>query len=230
MADDYRICNKCYKLKRRDQFYVRRERVSGVLSMCAACCRIGHKERNCSERGALYQLLYSSRRHYSVMISRRRDIGKYTIDHDQLTSLYDDIQKGYCYWHPKRIMSLITHDSWHISIDRSDPTLSYIIDNVRLCCAEFNIRKTWSHHKIDTMIRLVDIPIEPRNWVAYLTGPPRSKTRRAKCVIPTHQRIPPPGRGCRTCTSISNRALADTPYGYLSKIVRAAVLRGLAKK
>jgi hypothetical protein len=87
----------------------------------------------------------------------RIEAGKHEIEINYLKNLWIK-QNGKCYY--SNIPMNYNKYEWKVSIERLNPKLGYIKDNVVLCCTEFNGSCQWSLDKIDEMLEILNKNIE----------------------------------------------------------------------
>lgn len=80
----------------------------------------------------------------------RKNAGIFDLTRQQLIDLYNK-QNGRCYY-SNIVMSTKPSSHWKCSLERLDNDKGYTIDNVVLCCHEFNGAIHWSKEKLKEMV------------------------------------------------------------------------------
>lgn len=90
----------------------------------------------------------------------RINAGVFNLKYDDIVNIWNK-QCGKC--HHSGIPMKYDKNEWRLSIDRIDNDKGYTVDNIVLCCLEFNTRKTWTDTKINEMIDILEMQIQLNN-------------------------------------------------------------------
>ncbi len=143
------------------------------------------------------------------------------------------------------MQNVIHGNIWKVSLERVDPELGYIKDNVVLCCLEFNSRVQWSLEKIERMKTILRSNlIVPEVSFALKDQGRRKPTKCEKTIrdnvihynctrcgnikpyIDFHKR---PNEGCKECQKQKHVDYASTPRGKLMERLSGAKKRTQAR-
>jgi hypothetical protein len=104
--------------------------------------------------GTLYGLLHACKSNAKQRLDKgRTDAGVFDLELDDLYNIWEE-QNGKCYH--SGIPMNYDRNEWRISVDRLNNNKGYTIDNIVLCCLEFNGREQWTISKIHEMLAILD--------------------------------------------------------------------------
>lgn len=183
--------------------------------------------------GALKLLYYNSINSAKTRKSRGHiEKGEHNITLEYLNELWK-IQEEKCYY--SNIPMNFDKHEWRVSIERTDPSKGYIIDNIALCCLEFNTRTQWSHPKIDEMLDILNKNIDKYEVDFNPHGKQKKKYGKvvkyennmykcSKCdkIKPISDFPSKISEGCKQCVSDYAKMIAQTPRGALQKLLTSS--------
>jgi len=86
--------------------------------------------------------------------SGRDEAGIYDISPDYVEKLWKD-QDEKCFY--SGIQMVTSQSDWKVSLERKNPSLGYIKNNIALCCSELNGNaKQWTQDKVINMLAILE--------------------------------------------------------------------------
>lgn len=233
---DGRICTSCKEEKIVELFYTTSLR-------CIECENISGIKYRSTLNGFLQGLLNGC---------RRRSNKKFKVCNVTKQNLLEQYnkQKGKCYYSNIE-MKYSHHIDWMMSIERLDESLGYDIDNVVLCCHEFNSGKNqWSLKKISDVDSLIVNKINIKvlkNEVQDAKLPVKGSNVKKKKIFKEDSEgnlkchlcelsfniklfVEDRNAGCKTCRNNKKEKYESTLRGFIMRLVGAARSRVNAKK
>lgn len=224
-------CVNCGELKYIDQFHRTKETISGRRGTCNVCCRASQRRTLTKQESFLKLLCRSAKKN-----SKRRG-HKFELEFKDIQTLWE-WQEGCCYY-SNIPMKTIAHSDWQCSLERLNTKQGYHLENVVLCCGEFNGQVNWTLEKISEFKNLCTMLHNKSNELDDLAteqvNPPRlpirEKTIDGKihwscnlCGIfkPENQYYKMRRVGCKSCTYEASKRLLRQPRGHLQKLIRSA--------
>jgi hypothetical protein len=141
-------CSDCGIEKDIKEYYKTRDT---NVNKCKSCCYLDTKEYVNTKHGFFVKLLKSSR---TSSKNRLNDASQHTITISDIYAKWNE-QNGLCYYSYIPMITMTNHD-WECSLERKDPQLGYVKNNIVLCCQEFQHRLQWNHTKIDELILVIN--------------------------------------------------------------------------
>ncbi len=128
-----KVCTQCHKEKQEDQFAKSKRGKGGLRSYCKECENKYMKNYyNQRPQGRFYRLQSNARKD-GVLIEMTKDDFVTWFNTQELKCLYCETKLEFVYGR---------HWQWNgLTLDRLDPTGSYSIGNIALCCRRCNIIK-----------------------------------------------------------------------------------------
>lgn len=128
----------------------------GNKKICSNC---NLQRRKNSQKGFLKGLLTNAKNNSK---NRKKECS-FSITYDDILSIYND-QNGLCFYSK---IPMVTHQNsdWQCSLERKNPSCGYVVDNVVLCCAEFNNKVQLSTLKFNSLLNLHFMPF--KEYVHY---------------------------------------------------------------
>lgn len=149
-SDVLKKCSQCAIKKSLNEFGFDKKTYDGHRAMCRPC----HSHRVSLVPITLEKCtssIFSAAKRNSNLKKRRKKA--FTLEGKHVVLDLYKKQDGLCYY-SKLPMSL--YGTWKMSLERIDSSRGYHIDNIVLCCLEFNTPTHWSHERIQFMINLID--------------------------------------------------------------------------
>lgn len=138
---EMRNCPTCHQLKLLIDYYEEHYQ-------CKLCDNYVTRAYANTFGGFLNQLFRTAKKNAIKRVSKgRQSAGKFEITVDDIHKLWKK-QNGLCYY-SKIPMVTQTCSNWQASLERLDNNNGYVIDNIVLCCLEFNHKTKWSQEKIN---------------------------------------------------------------------------------
>jgi hypothetical protein len=141
-----KICRICNIQKSITEFRKRTDSKDGYRSDCKEC----HSKTNLlyynTLNGSLNGLFNNAK-----FGSNRRDL-VFELTINDIENLWKN-QNGLCYY--SKIKMTTNKSNWQVSLERLNQNIGYIVNNVVLCCIEFNNQVQWNHLKIKEMVNLI---------------------------------------------------------------------------
>lgn len=122
---------------------------------CGTCRRKYADKYNSSQRGFFMNLLKSARGNASRRSEHRENAGIYDLTYEYVLEMWET-QGGLCFYSKIPMVTQPLSD-YQCSLERLDPELGYIKENVVLCCLEFNHSVQWSLDKMIELFAIKDI-------------------------------------------------------------------------
>lgn len=151
---DEKTCTKCNETLPVSQYCKHSGSKDGLKNWCRSCNSESNKARDATLEGALRKLMNNGREHIRVKnekgATKKKDTWiplQHTITIEFLLELWD-IQGGKCALSHIN-MSVSPRSNWHVSLERLDNSIGYVLGNVCLVCLEFNTAKQWRQEHID---------------------------------------------------------------------------------
>jgi hypothetical protein len=174
---DEKKCTRCKKEQASTEFSKHTGSKDNLHHWCRSCFTEINKARDATLDGALRKLMNNSREHIRVKNATGAEKQglkwidfEHTITIDDLHAIWTE-QDGRCKLSTMK-MSLQPHSNWHVSLERIDNRLGYIVGNICLICLEFNTAKQWNaeHIKYAASQCSDEDVVEPvdDNWKARL--------------------------------------------------------------
>lgn len=197
--------------------------------ICLACYRQKLKNSRNKQKGFLKGLLSHAK---SSSKHRKNDCP--SITYEDILQIYNN-QKGLCYYSK---IPMVTNQNcdWQCSLERKNPKNGYVIDNVVLCCAEFNNRFQWSLQKFNNLLNLYYMPI--KEYVIYdfelEINIPQKRLKIENKIIESIEYFScnicglfkskdnyykELKYGCKACVKIENKKRVSTPRGHMQSIL-----------
>lgn len=228
---DQKKCVACGKWKDIARFYKSKDTYSGRRGTCDECCKKVRRKSLDKCNGFLKNLLRSARKN-----SKKRG-HEYELEYDDILRLYD-WQDGYCYY-SEIFMNTQVNSDWQCSLERLNPQEGYHIENVVLCCAEFNGQAQWSVEKIEEFKTLSMMPFHEIRTLQELIpkekNSPRLPIRHEKidgldfysCNLcgelkPESAYNKLRRAGCKICLQIADVRRRRHPDAHMQKLIRSA--------
>lgn len=143
-------CTKCLLIKSVTDFYKNHTNRDDYDIYCKLCSRDKSFDFRSTLNGFLNKLIYSAKQRTKKKNDNNFEM---TITKEELLEIYTN-QDGLCYYSELR-MNHVSFIDYMMSIERINPNLGYIKDNIALCCAEFNMASQWTHEKIKEMLEIL---------------------------------------------------------------------------
>jgi len=150
---DTKQCTNCSKIQPIANFTKDKQKKDGLCSHCRTCTKEMRKRYVTTLKGYLGKLINSAKIHSKArLLKGREEAGIFALRIEEVQAQWTK-QNGLCFYSKIR-MSTIQCSDWQCSIVRLDTNKGYIIDNIVLCCCEFNHSKQWHTDKIIKAIEL----------------------------------------------------------------------------
>jgi hypothetical protein len=147
-------CTICKIIKSENKFQ------NGYYSQCIKCRSIYKRNLESRTKETFLQQLLHTAKHNSKHRSKTREIaGTFDITLQDLLDIYNS-QNGLCYY-SKVKLNLNFKSDWQCSIERLNPDIGYIKENVALIALEFNTASQMSAEKFTELIKLLNINHQP---------------------------------------------------------------------
>ena len=147
-----KICTKCNVEKLLEEFYKKKD-IQKPTSLCKICNNIKDDNYRKTLTGCLLGLLRGAKSHAKTRLANGRfDAGIFELTFDDIKNLWKNQDKK-CYY--SGIKMNYDKNEWKVSLERLDPKLGYIKNNIVLCCIEFNDKKQWRIEKVINMLHLL---------------------------------------------------------------------------
>lgn len=222
-------CPKCRLVKPCEEFCRNRSNKGGSSSQCKPCLYAKQHSVRQTVRGALMVLLNAARASAVHRRAKGRESSGYCfLTIEDLLALYDS-QDGYCHYFPSKKMSLVSGMTWHISLERLNPSGNYENGNVVLCCEEFNVTSQWKALKIAVMVCLLQSATQSFNSASFYSSiyDYQRKTTSTRCDRPEHTRKYKRG-ACVSCQQVTDSLRRSLPRGFI--LIMLAGMRNRSKK
>lgn len=153
---EYKFCYNCKISKHKTEFH---KRLNDVAQYCKECSNINALKYRNTLNGYFNTLYGNAKRHAKERFNKGKiEEGQFTITKQDLLNLFKK-QKELCYYSNIKMVT-ISNSNWQVSLERLDVNKGYTINNIVLCCLEFNGSYQWSHYKIEEMINLLNNKIK----------------------------------------------------------------------
>lgn len=187
----------------------------GYISMCIPCQAQYDIERRSTVRGALLQLLSNAKKNTTRRVKRgRHECDQEVMSIEEAEQMYND-QKGFCYYWPTKLVSLVPNSAFHVSLERVNAG-GYPRINCVLACLEFNSARQWSWPKIEEMMVISSTPhvFNFSKFISDVYYPPKHIPN-PKCVNPDHTKSDDSHRRCKQCRAAHQKRLMSIPKLFL---------------
>lgn len=147
-------CTICKIIKLENNFQ------TGYYSQCIKCRSIYKRNLESQTKETFLQRLLHNSKHNSKHRSKTREIaGIFYLTLQDLLDIYN-YQNGLCYYSKVQLNFKVKSD-WQCSIERLNPDIGYIKENVALIALEFNTASQMSSEKFSELIKLLNINQQP---------------------------------------------------------------------
>lgn len=199
-------------------------------TICCKCSINRSKQSINKLKGFLKRLVSNAK----TNSKNRKNDCSFSITYNDILQIYDK-QNGLCYY-SKIPMKTQQNCDWQCSIERKNPSTGYDIDNIVLCCAEFNGRIQWSKEKFSNLLSLYYMPI--KEYVHYKfeleVKSPQKRLKIDKKIIDGNEHFSCNicglykernnyfkefKYGCNTCHSVLERKRLSTPRGHMQSLL-----------
>lgn len=238
---DEKVCKLCKIKKPIGSFYKRKN--DKIRSWCIECENISSDNYKQTLNGVLRSLVYNAKNDSKKRLKTGRDeAGIFNIDFKDLEKLWNK-QDGLCYY--SHIKMNFNERDWRISLERLNPNLGYLNDNIVLCCREFNHRTQWSADKIIEMFNILDKNIHFQNVCFDLEKHPFKKRENLREIIIdnlihyycNHCNIIKPrddfnqkiSQGCKMCICIKDKESSYKPRNNLQLLIKSAKSHSISR-
>ena len=204
-------------------------------SMCRECDKERAAQYRKTLNGHLHALYNHAKRNAKDRQNKNReDAGKFEMEFTDLENMYKK-QKGLCFY--SGIKMNIDRNDYKMSLERLNPDLGYIKDNIAFTCSELNNISQWSLEKIQQMLFILqqNITDNPANFelnterkaqqkVIYSTvdGVEYAKCNNCEVNKTLDNFYEKTGRGCKECCKIIKKNFLNSPRGTLQQLLDGA--------
>ena len=230
-----RECYKCHVQKPLEEYTKRENGPDGLHFYCKSCVKIRSDTYLATLDGYITKLLYAAKHHAKTRKNRgREDAGVFDLNRNDVKALWES-QNGKCFY-SKIKMSIKQNTDWQCSLERIDPDKGYIVDNVALCCQEFNGAVQWSIEKINSIKDAIKIDYVLPEYDYYpATNHVKTKSKVEKKLVngieyikcnkcnifkPKEEHLPK--NGCKACKKLYDDALKETPRRHILSLLNSA--------
>lgn len=222
-------CSKCKIDKPIEDFYRRTDKHDGYQDHCKICDDEKKRAYKSTLNGRLRGLLQHAK---ASAKKRTNEASEFNLSYDDLISLWKK-QNGKCYY--SNIVMTFT-GSWKVSLERLDPKLGYVIDNVALICIEFQNQCNWSKDKVNDMLNILNqnikenpIDFDESNARKNIRNTEKHKLKCNTCNIVKTKEEMKCNTICKACHNQENKSYREAPRGCLHRLVQAAKKRSKAR-
>lgn len=226
-----KICILCNEEKPLEEFRDKRNK-------CKCCELIGYDEHRKTLSGCLHCLLNNAKHNSKNRIKNGNEIsGICTITFDGIEKLWKE-QNGICYY--SNIPMNFNKNIWKVSLERLNPNIGYITNNIALCCIEFNCSSQWSKEKIKEMLNILSQNITVNN-IKFDLDEKKVKCNKIKETIidgikhyncnkcNTIKKITDFNKaihnGCKECGKLKSKERRKIPRVHLQNLISSAIQR-----
>lgn len=150
-----KVCPCCRIEKTHSEFAKDTSKKEKLQVYCKSCQSRKQYDNSNTFQGHLQDMLEHAKSSAKQRGKRGRvEASICSITIDDLHTLFE-AQQGLCYYSGIQ-MSWASDKTWQMSIERLNETRGYEVDNVVLCCIEFNSRVQWSTEKIVDMVSILN--------------------------------------------------------------------------
>ena len=235
MDEIKKICPCCRTEKTIDKFGKQKSTKDGISRNCKECINERSALYRTTLNGHLHEIFNHARRNAKVRTNNNREeAGRFEIEFSDLEDLFKK-QDGKCYY--SGISMNFDRNEWKISLERKNPNLGYIKDNIALACTEFNSISQWTLEKIKEMLSILDQNILD-NFANFEINIERKKSQKiikttiddveyikcSKCNInkPLDDFSIILGFGCIGCRKNTKKKFLNSPRGTLQQLLDGA--------
>ena len=206
----------------------------GHATVCGTCFKKYVDKYNSSLKGYLKNLLKSARGNVNRKAEHREEARVYDLVYDDILEVWER-QDGLCYYSKIQMVTQPRSD-YQASLERLDPDLGYIKENVVLCCLEFNHSAQWSVDKIIELFAIKDIESDDYMNVSFdLVKKPKkwSKLERkiidgiqhVQCTVcrilkPVDEFYKAVNNGCKICADKKIKDNMNNPRPFVLHLIR----------
>jgi len=167
--------------------------------------------------------------------SGRDEAGIYDISPDYVEKLWKD-QDEKCFY--SGIQMVTSQSDWKVSLERKNPSLGYIKNNIALCCSELNGNaKQWTQDKVINMLAILEqdvIYVDVNFDLVKTTQKIQEKILHTvvddihyyKCNLcrqtKSRDMFNATDGGCKACLGMNAKIRRDTPRGAIKQLICAA--------
>lgn len=230
-----KACTRCKIEKPLNEFPNRQNVRDGKQSRCKVCLNHTSIVYKFTLIGCLRTLLKSAKSNAKKRFNKGRiDAGVFDLTFENIECLWNS-QDGKCYY--SNIPMKYDQHEWRVSLERLNPEMGYIKENVVLTCIEFNSTNTqWSNQKVVEMLKLLQQTHSYNeinfNFIKKLRTKPNKaiiktivddveyyncnhcdKTKRRDMFYTDVT------KGCKECNSCYNRKHIESPRGALQLLI-----------
>ena len=164
MEEVQKLCSGCGIVHNISEFGKQKQSNDGISFACRVCINERSAQYRKTTNGHMHALYNQAKRHAKDRLNKNRDeAGKFEIEFTDLENLYKK-QKGLCYY--SGIPMNIERNDYKMSLERLNPELGYIKENIAFVCSELNSISQWSLEKIQEMLFILqqEITDNPANF------------------------------------------------------------------
>jgi hypothetical protein len=235
MEEINKLCPCCRTEKTIDKYGKQKSTKDGISRECKECLNERASQYRRTLNGQLHEIFNHARKNAKDRKNNNRgEAGKFEIEFIDLEDLFKK-QDGKCYY--SRISMNFDRNDWKISLERKDPNLGYIKDNIALACIEFNSISQWTLEKIQEMLSILDQNILD-NFANFEINTERKKSQKViksiidgieyvkcnKCNINKllHDFSNILAFGCTDCRKKKKKDFLNSPRGTLQQLLDGA--------
>jgi len=154
----HKVCSTCNNEKIIDEFAVEKRATytNSHKNTCRDCLnKINEKYRN-TFQGYMKNLLKAAKQRAKLRAEKGRgdDVGTFSLSYDDIIKQWET-QKGRCFYSNVPMVTC-TKSDFQASLERIDTSRGYVVNNVVLCCLEFNDAIQWSKDKFVDMFTILN--------------------------------------------------------------------------
>lgn len=133
--------------------------MTAICTSCRISTELITNKTICRTKQSINKLRGFLKRLVSNAIKKRKENKCiFEISYQDVLNLWNN-QLGLCYY-SKIPMIVHQKSDWKCSLEKKNPSVGYVINNIVLYCAEFNGRVQWSKEKFNNLLNLHYMPIK----------------------------------------------------------------------
>lgn len=235
MEEVHKSCPNCGAVKNVSEFGNRQYSNDGLSYECRECVNERAARYRQTTSGHMHEIYNHAKRSANDRKNKNREeAGKFEIEFIDLENLYKK-QKGLCYYSGIKMNS--DRNDYKMSLERLNPELGYIKENIAFVCSELNSISQWSLEKIQEMLFILqqDITDNPANFVLNNERRAQQKViystvdgvEYAQCTWCSKTKtldkfFEDASRGCRDCCRMKRKNFLNSPRGTLQQLLDGA--------